>query len=763
VRIALVYRNVNYSGSLERCVALLAAELARQGAEVHCYCNPASSTAIPGVQFHPVRPLLSSQARIGYAVECASFAAAATRAVRASKHDFDIVDVCGPAGWQHDVVTVHGVVHAHQRRWPAEGGQDRPLAGLRALAAPLTAPVFTVGRSVERLQFRPGRFSRVIAVTERVADDVMRVHGVPAERIDVIPPAIDIARFSSRNGSNVRKELGLPPSARLLLFVGHDFERKGLDDALASLAGIDAHLVVVGGSDPAAHLRHAERLGVAERVHFVGRTDRPERYFHDADLLLLPTKNDPWANVLVEAMAAGLPIVTSSVAGASRVVRSHGAGVVVDDPSVMVLRAEVRALLASPERMTRQGAAGRNAALEYSAERHALETLATYERVLQERRGNRPALRRAAASPARPQRVATLPRLGGMNPYQRLLYEHLRPLGFDLIAGARLQLSWLWAARPDVDLIHIHWPQSFYTYTGGPKLLQPALSWLKLAAFMVRLRVARRLGYRLAWTIHQVYPHDRSPALRDRLAARSLARAADVLIAHDETTAESARQALGRPASRVAVIPHGSYVGIYPPGRPRRDVRRELDIPDSAFTFLVFGELRAHKEVTRVLEAFGTVPGDLALVIAGMPKDAATIAALERYAADDPRIRLKLEFVYAEHVAELFDACDAVIAPRTDGGTSGSLILGPSLGLPTIAANRPVYAEVIAGGACGWLFEPDVASLRAAIEEASADPAAAKAKGIAGLELMTARSWDEVARLTAELLEAPLNERAVSE
>ena len=62
---------------------------------MHCYCNPASSTdSIPGVRFHAVRPLVSSRRRIGYAVECASFAAAATRAVRATKHTFDIVDVC---------------------------------------------------------------------------------------------------------------------------------------------------------------------------------------------------------------------------------------------------------------------------------------------------------------------------------------------------------------------------------------------------------------------------------------------------------------------------------------------------------------------------------------------------------------------------------------------------------------------------------------------------------------------------------------------
>jgi glycosyltransferase involved in cell wall biosynthesis len=589
----------------------------------------------------------------------------------------------------------------------------------------------------------------------------MRVHGVPSEHIDVIPPPIDVARFATRNGSNVRSELGLAPGTRLVLFVGHDFERKGLSDALTSLAGLDetTHLVVVGGADPTGHRQQAERLGVASRVHFVGRTDHPEHYFHDADVLVAPTKNDPWGNVLVEAMAAGLPIVTSAVAGAADVVRSHGAGVVIDDPSPTVLRAELRALLAAPDRMIRHAAAGRSAADEYSVERNAQATLATYERVLRGKRSIRPVPRAVEPAP-RTKRVATLPPLGGMNPYQRLLYEHLRPLGFELVSGARLRVSWLWAARPDVDLIHIHWPQALYTYAAGPELLRPAMSWLKLAAFVLRLRVAHLLGYRLVWTIHQAYPHDRAPSLRDRLAARSLARAADVLIAHDETTAQSARRELGSSASRIAVIPHGSWVGIYPPGRSRRDVRRGLGVPDSAFAFLVFGELRAHKEITRVLEAFGTARvRDLALVIAGMPKDADTISALERYASEDSRVHLKLEFVYPEHVAELFAACDAVIAPRTDGGTSGSLILGPSLGLPTIAANRPAYAEVIADGACGWLFEPDVPSLRAAIEEASADPEAARTKGIAGLDLMAGRSWDDVARQTAVLFEAPAQAR----
>ena len=123
MRIALVYRNVNFSGSLERCVALLASNLARDGAEVHCYCNPESSgDSIPGVQFHAVRPITASRGRIGYAAECASFAVAATRAIARQRSTFDIVNVCGPGGWMklvHRSLLEGGIpkTHIHDERF----------------------------------------------------------------------------------------------------------------------------------------------------------------------------------------------------------------------------------------------------------------------------------------------------------------------------------------------------------------------------------------------------------------------------------------------------------------------------------------------------------------------------------------------------------------------------------------------------------------------------------------------------------------------
>ena len=118
------------------------------------------------------------------------------------------------------------------------------------------------------------------------------------------------------------------------------------------------------------------------------------------------------------------------------------------------------------------------------------------------------------------------------------------------------------------------------------------------------------------------------------------------------------------------------------------------------------------------------------------------------------RIVARLEFIPDARVAELFGACDAAVFPRSDGGTSGALILAMSLAVPAIAARTPVYEELLEEGKAGWLFEPgDPAALHAALEDAVRDPEAARAKGAAALAGAQRLHWPAIARRTAELFE----------
>jgi glycosyltransferase involved in cell wall biosynthesis len=290
-----------------------------------------------------------------------------------------------------------------------------------------------------------------------------------------------------------------------------------------------------------------------------------------------------------------------------------------------------------------------------------------------------------------------------------------------------------------------------------------------MAHFASMLVLARILGYRIIWTVHEVVPHESPSPRRDVVAARMLARASHVVLAHDKATATRATGVLRRRIKTTDVIPHGSYVGAYPPGRPRAVVRKEWELPDSSFVFLAFGNLRSYKRLDLVLDAFARLPDpDVSLVIAGefiarFPDPdwmQSTRARLQGAAERDARIRCRIGTVPVEAVAELHDACDAAVFGRSDGWTSGSMILALSEGLPVVAARRTAYVELLDDGASGWFYEPgDVNSLSDAMALAASERDQAREKGHQARVRATALGWQGIAAGTAAVMMATLPSR----
>jgi D-inositol-3-phosphate glycosyltransferase len=295
--------------------------------------------------------------------------------------------VLGVSAWEHDIVHVPAVMAAEQARWPERAGRGYRAAGARAKLAPLLRPEVAAVRAIERLQFRPGRYLRATVVTEQVRDDLIGVHGVPAKRIDVVPPAVDVARFAEAEDGQLRRELAIEPDRSVLLFIGHSFERKGLADAVAALARsrTDAHLVVVGSGDTDAYRREAEALGISARVHFAGPVDSPEDYYAAADLLVLPTRSDPWGIPVIEAMAAGVPVVTTAAAGSASVAERAGAALLVPARSPERLAEAIGELLGDPARRREMGERGKAEAGRFDVSSVVDATLGVYERALAEK------------------------------------------------------------------------------------------------------------------------------------------------------------------------------------------------------------------------------------------------------------------------------------------------------------------------------------------------------------------------------------------
>jgi glycosyltransferase involved in cell wall biosynthesis len=347
--------------------------------------------------------------------------------------------------------------------------------------------------------------------------------------------------------------------------------------------------------------------------------------------------------------------------------------------------------------------------------------------------------------------LASFPPPLPQNPYQRLLYEQTVPHGLRLKDGIHFKLLSLWRARRRVRALHFHWPQNYWrqvTHPRGP------VTWLKLALFAGRLAAARALGYRIAWTIHEVRPFTTESRWVDHLGGMILSRACHVLIANDSPTASEARRVYRLGPDRPQVVHHGAYTGVYPQGRSRSAVRAELGIPEEAFVALCFGHVARYKGIEITLEAFEQLDrSDAVLVVAGLVMTPEVGEAVRGAAERDPRIRAMLEFVADDRVAELYGAADVAVCPRSDGGTSGALVLALSMGVPPIAADVPTYTELMDDGRAGWLFAPgDAGSLRGVLLEAADSPDERSARAAASLECADALSWPRVGEQTARLI-----------
>jgi UDP-glucose:(heptosyl)LPS alpha-1,3-glucosyltransferase len=207
---------------------------------------------------------------------------------------------------------------------------------------------------------------RIVAIARAGEAEIERLYGVPSSRVDVVYNGVDLARFHPRNRAAhravARAEASVPAGFPLALFAGSGFERKGLDKAIEALALGDPawRLLVLGRGSRRAHEALAERLGVAPRVRWLGARPDIERWYAAADVVVLPTRYEPFGNVHLEALASGVPVVTS--------VRAGGAEVIVDGRNGAAVNPEDASAIARAMERFREGQGAASDAARHSAE-----------------------------------------------------------------------------------------------------------------------------------------------------------------------------------------------------------------------------------------------------------------------------------------------------------------------------------------------------------------------------------------------------------
>lgn len=368
-RLAIVRQRYNAAGGAERFTARVLEVLGRQQRlSVTLLTRQWQETA--AAQVLACRPFY-----IGRLWRDWSFARCVCNQV--AEHAFDLVQ-------SHERIACCDIYRAGDgvhRAWLAQ--RSRILSRLSRLATRVNLYHRYTLNAEKRLFQQPG-LKAVICNSHLVKQEIIRYFQTPAEKIHVIYNGIDTAAYhpdlKTEYRAPVRASLGVPADHLLFCFVGSGFERKGLTATLQALARLpaQAQLAVIGkDKNTEKFVRAAQTLGIAQRVHFLGPQADVKPYYAAADALVLPTLYDPFPNVVLEAMAVGLPVITSHSCGAVDVITHGSNGFLSDALDIPALAQNMDALF-SHERRQQMSVEARITAAPYTVEKTTEKFLALY-------------------------------------------------------------------------------------------------------------------------------------------------------------------------------------------------------------------------------------------------------------------------------------------------------------------------------------------------------------------------------------------------
>ena len=382
LRIGLLIENLHRHGGLERRTSALANGLLAAGHEVHIYANEWDSEAAEGAHFHRV-PML----KLDRATKVLGFAWLSSRLAAGN----DLIHTQARV-FRYDVATLG--VGCHRAYLDAVG------------IDPARAPGRWFHKThlyIERSMLAPERFAagtRVIVNSNRCKAEFINYYGVPEDKISVVRNGVDREAFSAASLADSRPaarwELGIQPHETAVLFVGSGFRRKGLDTLIqavgrirgASSAGPNGlRLLIVGRGSRDAYAKLAHSVGIGERLIWIGQAQPKDvaKFYAAADVFVLPTRYDPFANSTLEALACGLPVITTDANGVSEILRNGVDSLIVKPDDAEALAEGLGAVVDDAEFRQHLGTNGLKTVEPYTWQKTTEQTLDVYETVIAHR------------------------------------------------------------------------------------------------------------------------------------------------------------------------------------------------------------------------------------------------------------------------------------------------------------------------------------------------------------------------------------------
>ena len=318
--------------------------------------------------------------------------------------------------------------------------------------------------------------------------------------------------------------------------------------------------------------------------------------------------------------------------------------------------------------------------------------------------------------------AAQFPSQADCNPYIHLLKTALSRWGIGghehelFVDGIGLPLpildqNWLRRHQGRVNLLHFHWLQKLY------RADSPAEAEVKYRQLEDFLRLARKLDYRIAYTFHNLVPHEGMGPAMDLQVRRLIIEQADILTCFSQRQRERLQEIFG--PLPLTVMPHPNYCDYYPNTVSASESRRRLGLPQEVRLFTYMGLIRPYKELNNLIRQFEALQApDVHLLLAGVPMDQTIQRQVEAFVAAHPRTHCHLRWIADEEIQLFVNASDALVLPYRKCWTSGAIMLAYSFGKPVITAD-PLMLDEPAGMGFFYPEDKDGSGLRGALEQAA--------------------------------------------
>jgi len=372
MKIDIIRKKYTFHGGAEGFSGSLIEHLARAGHEVHIFAIKwRADQKQANIHFHTV-PAITFLSIL----RDATFAISTYFILRKLRKDFDIIQTHDKTLYQ-DIYRAGDGCHIEwlRQRWKRTGFTGRLSVVLN--------PYHWLILALERYIFRQHRFRKVIAISEMVKRNIMDNYGVSSGDIEVIYNGADIERFHPGNREKFRQEIrsqyGLSDEDFVVLFVGSGFERKGVRYLIEAVERVKRPVkLMVVGKGTAGKLKR-----VSPGIIFCGPQREIHKYYAAADIFVFPTMYEPFGNVHLEALASGLPVITTKNSGAAEIIEDGRQGFVVNAPEdVDEIAARIELLYNDRDRLRSMSVEARTLAERFTFDAHLEKMMRLYDELV---------------------------------------------------------------------------------------------------------------------------------------------------------------------------------------------------------------------------------------------------------------------------------------------------------------------------------------------------------------------------------------------